>query len=244
MTTQVIMPVRDITIAIRNACVYTAVHLAEDLRDYLLLRFSEPKSGKLWKLDGFGRRRQIGTTVGPRGGIKRVLARRGERWYRASAPGEYPAIKYGILYQSLQLGRPTFTENSGAVRFGVAPFSKSIYGTPYAPPDPDYAEVLEGLVSKTGLNGKPEPMRPYLRRAVLETAGGRPNDARAYFLTSLYNKAMASRRVDLPGRLPIPMMGTAMALGPALPGKDFTQIAAEIASGSATVRQGNFVFNP
>lgn len=238
MSAQVIMPVRDINIAIRNACVFTAVHLADDLRNYLLSRFSEPKSGKLWKLDGFGRRRQIGTTLGPRGGIKRTMARKGERWYRASAPGEYPAIKYGILYQSLQLGRPTFTENSGAVRFGVAPFSKSVYGTPYAPPDPQYAEVLEGLVAKTGVNGKPEPVRPYLRRAVLETVGERPNNARAYFLASLYNKAVLSRRPSLPGREPIPMRGSAMALGPALPGKDFTQIAAEIASGSATVMRG------
>lgn len=232
MTTQVIMPVRDITVAIRNACVYTAVHLAEDLRNYLLLRFSEPKHGKLWYLAGFGRRKQIGTTVGPRGGIKRTMARKGERWYRASLPSEYPAIKYGILYQSLQLGRPTFTDNSGAVKFGVAPFSGSVYGRPYAPPNPTYAEDLEGLTSMG-------PTRPYLRRAVLETMGSRPNNARAYFLTSLYNKAMASRRADLPGRLPVPMMGTAMALSVALPGKDFTQIAAEIASGSATVRAGN-----
>ena len=207
----VILPVRKINAAILGACRYTAYNLGVDLRDYILLRFSDPKHGRIYFLPGYG-------------GL-------GRRFYRASAPGEYPAIRYGVLYQAMQVSSPDNDLNAGRCHVGVAPFSKAVYGSTYAPPDAHYAADLEGL---TGAG----PVRPYLRRAVTETSSQRPLNATAHFVSSLYGYAMQNARRN---RSPVLTGGSALQLLPAL-GPNFQQIAREIASGSASTMSGEDVF--
>lgn len=205
MRTRVIMPVRLINTAIRDACRVTAVGLATDYRNYMLLRFSEPKSGRLYFVPGRG-------------------------WYRASAPGEYPAIKYGILYQSMKVQSAKFSETSATTLVGAARFSKAIFGNSYGN-DPDYARELEGLEGDG-------PTRPYFVRAFLETSADRPNAARAYFLGHLYGKAVKAaayrgtinpvQGLDGPDMDPMALLGS-------LGGKTFRDISAEVARDAAKV---------
>lgn len=198
MRTRVIMPVRLINTAIRDACRVTAYGVAKDFRDYMLLRFSEPKSGRLRFVPGRG-------------------------WYRASAPGEYPAIKYGILYQSMKVQQPKFTELSATTHVGAARFSKAIFGGNYGN-DPDYARELEGLEGDG-------PTRPYFVRAFLETRAERPNNARAYFLGHLYGKAIkaAGYRGTANPIQSVDGLGDPMELLGALGGKTFKDVSDEVA---------------
>lgn len=181
---------------ITNACLYTATNLANDLRDYMLLRFSEPKTGRWYYVYGRGR-------------------------YRASAPGEYPAIKYGILYRSLVTRTRERTPLSASVTFGARPFPGTTYGRRN---DPDYARRLEGLESTQ------EASRPYFVRAMLETRADRPNAARAWFVGYCYDRAVAYRRRRGPGR-GVFTGDDAMDLLPYLGARTFREVASGIAQG-------------
>lgn len=157
----VALPVVEIQQALTGAAGYTAYHLAQDYIHYMLLRFSEPKHGRMYYAPGRG-------------------------WYRASAPGEYPAIKYGILYRSLSITTPVRVSQTGMlVHVGALPFPGQSYGV--RDNDPDYARELEGLEG----NG---PTRPYFQRARLATSFTRERDALAHFLTFLYERG--SSRVN------------------------------------------------
>lgn len=181
---------------IANACIYTATNIANDLRDYMLLRFSEPKSGRWYYVPSRGR-------------------------YRASAPGEYPAIKYGILYRSLVTRRRYAHPLGAGVTFGARPFSGSSYGRRN---DPDYARRLEGLERSR------EASRPYFVRAMLETMGTRPNNARAWFVGYLYDRATAYRRRRGPAS-GVFTGDDAMDLLPYLGARNFAEISAGIRQG-------------
>ena len=218
--TTVVMPIKRITNAIVNACAVTAAGLADEYRGYLLLRFSDPKHGKLWNTAAFTK-----TGAPKRGGAARSAANTrgneygGSSWYRASAPGEYPAIKYGILYRSMQIPKALLTDTSAKVWVGAQPFPGNTYGTKN---DPTYAEDLELL-------------RPYFVRAMNETKGERPDSAHAWFLSTLFETAMARRRAAPRGMVnvaPGTDPGELLAL---LGGNSFKKIAAEIASGKATI---------
>jgi hypothetical protein len=204
MRTQVVLPVGKISSAINGACGYTAVALATDFRDYLLLRFAEPKSGHRY-----------------------YIPRRG--WYQASAPGEYPAIRYGILYQSMRVAGARIRQNGATCRVGASTFSTEMFGASYPiPPDPKYAREVEGLEG-------PGPYRPYFVRAMLETRGNRHANAGRYFVAYLMGREQTLARTNLS----IGHGEDALGLLPAMGRTTFPQIASEIASGSAQVAEGS-----
>lgn len=199
----VILPARQISHAITRACAATVVGIATDYRDYLLLRFSAPKHGHRYFVPGRG-------------------------WYTASAPGEYPAIKYGILYRSMTITRPvtqtSSTRASARAYVGARPFPGMTYGIRRN--NPDYAQDLEGLTG-TG------PTRPYFVRAFHMTKFSRPRYARAHFLSYLYGEAHKRKRTlktGLPNVPPGTDPGDLIPLG----GPTFKTIAQAVKSKQAS----------
>jgi len=140
---------------LRYAAEATTQKMATHMIDYMREKFEEPKSGQVYFL--------------------KLL----NRTYTASAPGEFPAVKYGILSNSLK--HEPYTEGAAGevgVVMGAAPYSGSFMGV--IPHNPFYADELEWI-------------RPYFTLTMYLTQVNRPRTAAADFVTA-FNKIGGRRR--------------------------------------------------
>lgn len=154
-------PKNELKKALNNAAEATAYSIAFDLKEYMQERFAEEKTGlEYWIGDG-GHWWFLGHQPDGAQGF----------YHRASAPGEYPAIKYGILNNSLKYRRVQKDDNGVVVEFGAGRQFGSSHGKVN---DPFYALDLD--------QGHTNAPRPYFARAVIETDGQRSAKAPGVFI--------------------------------------------------------------
>lgn len=135
---------REIVPKLQEKCTRTAQKVGLMLRNNTIQQFNGPKSGNTYKV------KKVSTTES---GKKKVSVRE----YRASAPGESPAIRTGNLKKSFQFRNTTHRSHNGA-RVESETYSNV---RPADGPQYNYAWLDKGI-------GKIAP-RPYSGKALMKT---------------------------------------------------------------------------